>query len=161
MKVYVIDTMGLESGSIVLRAPARRLELICDAGCQNHVSEGYLALECDHQLKAGAVAASGALRSKSELLQGQLATSFSIHLDTSGLTVGTSYRLCTDLDGITTNQGAGDSGMHVMIGGPCTFPLESSDPACGHDGWGGSAKSLSLWAPMCNAVSEKHFSTAF
>ena len=62
-------------------------------------------------------------------------------LDTSGLTVGVSYRVCADLDGGLTEQGFLDVGQ-VMITGVQTAQRSIATAALRHEWGGGNGQAL-------------------
>ncbi|CAE8599504.1 unnamed protein product, partial [Polarella glacialis] len=116
VKVWVGGPMAFYLWNSVLVAAGQSLILDCALGCSNQ-STAYLALDCDSTSFDGAKAAVAGTSTKSYVFKEdplQRKPSYlQIDIDSSGLTTGTHYRLCVDMDGRGLDQASGDSGLTV------------------------------------------------
>lgn len=109
--VYVAGVTAV-GRAVVWRSAAEMLQLTCEDGCLAGVSEIFLATTCAGPAM-GTTVGIGIARTGAARLAGVYAT-FEVVLDTSCLSLGVDYRLCSDLDG-AGGLLAGDTGLLVHV----------------------------------------------
>ncbi|CAK0834980.1 unnamed protein product [Prorocentrum cordatum] len=121
--VYVSGITGTSSPSLSAASPTT-LTLDCPVGCST-ASLVSVALECSGDGALAAASVPGVRASAVRL--GAAGARFTAAVDAGGLTLGASYKLCADLDGVGGEMVLGDTGVRLYVAPPSESG--SADPA--------------------------------
>jgi len=112
--VYVTGVRSSVFASIAA-AVSQPYMVECPEGCSTD-TRLYLALACDYQDSDGVRQAVPTFASPSvALVPGVDPGDFTTTLNTSALSVGATYRVCADLDGVATSLAFGDTAVEVVL----------------------------------------------